>query len=1156
MAAPSSNAVKHAFDRAIEKFKKDLENPDLYQQILQTTSIDQVYDATDQLQKEQSKTGSLRHLSKIGPFLGRLKEYADAVDTFVQAKPDILALIWGPIKLLLQWANVLKQSFDAISDTLEEVGSLMPEFCEVTKIFTDSVPLQEILVLFFRDMLDLYMIAIKFFSLTRLKFLFEALWPRRRDEIKLVTTHIARRRELMRTEVRLEEIRAADEARRRELEHFAKVEEAAIKQEYSNLRAQVSPKTYDHELYLHHGAVCEGTGKWLFRDPSFEDWVDHSKETTRILWLKGIPGAGKTLLASSVIRHTQPLSQTLFAFLTYKDTSTTALSIFHSLVFQLASDSLALQTKLHQSSHKNLRNSLEEAVDLLQSLIECAGEVYVVIDGIDEVDLAERSRLLKEFLKLGDACKKCRILLSSRSEDDISTALRGKVVDIKVDQRNAGSIQTFVNHQMKAWFDKRGFDPEVRHEIEGWAAPLASNAKGVRIHSIFNSSPLPDPCNSYERILQRIETSTDRAFHHNARMIIGWVSCAPSPMTRHELEQTLVLNPGQLDQEPRVNSVLNVVEFCGPIVEVIDDYVQFVHFTVKEYIVFKEQIDGTISLPGMTLSLAIRCICYLCQDHHDLESIEEEEMEDYILSGAYRLHNFASTYWWRLIKQYLALSKSTSIPESLIDLLQQLRDTRLAEGYQQSDPEVDMDLNTNEVILALEPTQPDLAEMLRNVFQFQRDCSKADYSLKSSERWIHLDPLTISRVSIELRQRFNTSLYETKHKRQIIAHHYGANIFKCGFLCCRFHRRGFDVESDRRSHENNHDKPWKCDVPGCEYAEIGFISRRMAEHHLQSSHSMNKHSKLAEFDKSNVDEIQPLLFDLVAANKFEAVKALSPYIEKLTNSVRKELAISAASMGSLPLLQLFFTPEILSKELCIRAIKSGNVSLSEILLTDIQKWQKAVFDRFRYKSTYDTGAAEVFGSIFAAVIESDSHKIHGFWNPVLNSVFDTPELLKVACQGSVSEHVIGATKNDASREQFLITFWEKHNALGRMSNSRRRDSLDHVASTTCSINLARYLLEHGCEVDGRRGPSFLTPLHRAAQHNTAQAAHFMEFLMMEGADPNAKTRTKYLRNEKGAVRISAWLGVSWDDLVEKVTKERQRQGKGTDEKRGTTTSPM
>ncbi|KAH7249586.1 hypothetical protein B0J15DRAFT_536886 [Fusarium solani] len=1150
MAAPSSDAVKHAFNSAIEKFKKDLKNPDLYDQILQTTSIDQVYDATDKLQEEQSKTGSLRHLSKIGPFLGRLKEYTDAVDTFVQAKPDILALIWGPIKLLLLWANVLKQSFDAISDTLEKVGSLMPEFCEVTKIFTDSVRLQEILALLFRDILDLYLIAIKFLSLTRLKYLFEALWPRRRDEIKLVTKHIARHRELMRTEVRLEEIRAADDARQRELEHFAKAEETAIKQEYSTLRAHVSPKTYDHDLYRHHAAVCEGTGKWLFRDQSFKGW------------LKGIPGAGKTLLASSVIRHTQPLSLTLFAFLTYKDTSTTALSIFHSLIFQLASDSLALQTELCQSDQKNLTNSLEIAANLLQSLLECAGVVCVVIDGIDEIDLFERSRLLKQLLKLGEACQKCRILLTSRSEDDISNALRGKVAEIKVDQRNAGSIQAFVNHSMMDWFDQRRFILEVRHEIEGWAAPLASKAKGMFLYVkvIFGMiqyldnvdeildqlKHLPESLDdAYGRIFQRLNTSTDSTLRRKAHRILGWVGCAPSPMTRHELEQALVINPEQPDQEPRVNSELNVVEFCGPIVEVIDDYVQFVHFTVKEYI-FNEKIDGFISLSDMTFELAIRCISYLCQEHHDLEFIEEE-MKDNILSGAYRFHNFASTYWWRLIKQYLALCKATSIPESLKDQLQQLHDTRLAEGYQQIDQKVETEFNMDKVILALKPAQPDLAEMLCNFSQFQSASSKADYHLQSSERWVHLDPLTISRVSIELHRRFDTSLCGTAHNQQKITHHYGINIFKCGFLRCQFHRRGFGIQSDRRSHEKNHDKPWKCDVAGCDYAEIGFISRRMRDDHLQSSHLLGDNSKPAEFDKSNEDEVQPLLFDLVAANKFEAVKALLPFVEKLSDAVQTKLAIEAVSAGSPALFQLLATPEILSVYICEWAIESGNVSLSEIILTHLQSQSFSGLQGYM---------ARWCGKIFAAVIRSDSYELYQLWSPGLSSAFGVSKLLNVALHGSVLRDAMEATQNDASREQLLLTFWEEHDVLGRISKRQRMDSLLNLAWTTCSLNLARYLLNHGCEVDARRSQLYMTPLHCATKHNTEQAAHFIEFLLMEGANPNTGTKKRDIRSEKGAIGISAWLGVSWDDLVERTTKKRQQQGKEINDRNGSTSSPV
>jgi len=35
---------------------------------------------------------------------------------------------------------------------------------------------------------------------------------------------------------------------------------------------------------------------------------------------------------------------------------------------------------------------------------------------------------------------------------------------------------------------------------------------------------------------------------------------------------------------PRVGGRLPVLKLCGPIIEVVDDKVQFVHFTVKEFV--------------------------------------------------------------------------------------------------------------------------------------------------------------------------------------------------------------------------------------------------------------------------------------------------------------------------------------------------------------------------------------------------------------------------------------------------------------------------------------------------------------------------------------------------------------------------------------------
>lgn len=94
----------------------------------------------------------------------------------------------------------------------------------------------------------------------------------------------------------MEEIRRADELRNRELQHFVQTEENNIAQEYASHRAHISPKSYDGDLYRFSEAVCNGTGKWLFRDLSFQNWLAGKEKAKPILWLRGIPGAGEPIV--------------------------------------------------------------------------------------------------------------------------------------------------------------------------------------------------------------------------------------------------------------------------------------------------------------------------------------------------------------------------------------------------------------------------------------------------------------------------------------------------------------------------------------------------------------------------------------------------------------------------------------------------------------------------------------------------------------------------------------------------------------------------------------------------------------------------------------------------------------------------------------------
>jgi hypothetical protein len=317
IASKMSNPIGEAFESAKREFRNELDDEKLYHDILQTTSIDQVYEATNKLQAEQLKTGGLRHLAKIGPYLTRIADYSKAVETFVQVKPDILALVWGPIVLLLQWASALKTSFDAIVNTTEDIGLALPEFDQMAKLFPDNKQIQDVLLLFFKDILEFYRLAFRFFRLSSklsqlhsivvfvsqaiavtdheraaLKISFEALWPKRRDKFKHLASIIERHKLMMRDRVWLEDISQAHEARRLALEDHDARESEARRKEYNTIMTRIAPQRYHTKLDAVRRQVCEGSGDWLLKDDTFTTWMDPGKKSSRLLWLQGIPGAG------------------------------------------------------------------------------------------------------------------------------------------------------------------------------------------------------------------------------------------------------------------------------------------------------------------------------------------------------------------------------------------------------------------------------------------------------------------------------------------------------------------------------------------------------------------------------------------------------------------------------------------------------------------------------------------------------------------------------------------------------------------------------------------------------------------------------------------------------------------------------------------------
>jgi hypothetical protein len=161
----SIDPVQQAFADAKRSFQTKLKDPGIYKQILATSNMNDVYDTTFRLQEIYN--GKSRHLMKIKPFLDCLERYAGVIDTFVQAKPEIMALIWGPLKLLLLWSSEMTTARDKFTNTLVELGHALPQMDLMGSLSGANEAIKAAMALLFEDILEFYRINFDFFRKPR-----------------------------------------------------------------------------------------------------------------------------------------------------------------------------------------------------------------------------------------------------------------------------------------------------------------------------------------------------------------------------------------------------------------------------------------------------------------------------------------------------------------------------------------------------------------------------------------------------------------------------------------------------------------------------------------------------------------------------------------------------------------------------------------------------------------------------------------------------------------------------------------------------------------------------------------------------------------------------------------------------------------------------
>ncbi|KAM0496285.1 hypothetical protein ACHAP8_007546 [Fusarium lateritium] len=235
------------------------------------------------------------------------------------------------------------------------------------------------------------------------------------------------------------------------------------------------------------------TGTWLMSSVELQSWFNNSGS---LIWLNGIAGGGKTILAGLVIQEAMSKSSdeigVAFFFCDYKNAETLRpVKILGAIAAQLAlqnDTSFEILEKYHEGLNPPDALAAMPDVDGLEStissMIKIFRHVLIIVDGIDECgdDMGNVTTNLAAFASTDTPAS---VALFSRHETDIRARLGDKFAHVSIEAHNE-DIKIYVWSELEKRIESRRLrlsDPETRVEI---AEQLIVKAHGMYATSLPN----------------------------------------------------------------------------------------------------------------------------------------------------------------------------------------------------------------------------------------------------------------------------------------------------------------------------------------------------------------------------------------------------------------------------------------------------------------------------------------------------------------------------------------------------------------------------------------------------------------------------------------------------------------------------------------------
>ncbi|KAI0100545.1 hypothetical protein GGR51DRAFT_532387 [Nemania sp. FL0031] len=810
------------------------------------------------IQMIQENEQRMVYMGRLEPILISMEQFAEVSEAIGESfgLSNAMAYVWGPMEYILRATYSYSDIIDCILDAYQQVGEQIPQLRSYGEHLASNQYFKHALGLIYSDLLWFHGEIMQQLKQREWKKLFTSTWQSFLtccDQIKLnIASNHRLIEELTIRNVTFKEFEEIQNVRVSSLHNFRVRKDA---ENFSRLRTVMqwlSPYDCDAEQtrYRKTRSICESPGKWLLMDSRFQKWSTPEFYSNPFLWLNGIPGAGKTILASIVVDHLQSMRDAVVAYFYCKhgdDSRNSFISVSRAILSQILRKRPGLLSyffeKASTSGHVLLDSTT--AREMLQTVLSSCERTYIIIDGVDECARIERDEIAKTFREFienlpADVAGSVRCLFVSQDDDNARRNFRD-LPAIKIAGENADDLRDFAEKrhvELETRFGQlRSNDCHISKILiarargmfifaDLFSKYLESQLSRAALLSQLDPNKLPVGLDHvYDRIFERMAEMGDDTARASAREILGWIACARRPLKWAEIQGAVCVDfDNYVVDHARMLSDSPKGLFASLIEIGKDGTVELIHETARDYI-----FRHIINFRDVNYSLAIVSLGYLIMPQLDLNELKtDEDVSFNVVSGTYSFYDYASACWAMHLQEGMSDLQIGSELTQLLETMETFIDVHWSP--------------THKPLQDLKRVRKSLASAKDSKY-FDRIVDAIGWAKRQSGRYGQGpsidEALDLWQVTMKIRSSLE-NMHESRHEEVDLQRFYGRSWFKCPRVNCLRYYRGFRTLERRQHHLNKHDRPFLCYIVGCHMEVFGYATAKELKKHLLKYHGIDR----------------------------------------------------------------------------------------------------------------------------------------------------------------------------------------------------------------------------------------------------------------------------------------------------------------------------